>query len=232
MLTRYFLRSESKNIQVIMAIAGTGFSGASQSAGQGFATLAPFDQRKGFDRSAEAISQRAMRAFQKIRDARIFVLLPPAIMGLGQTNGFQFELLNTSGMSRADFIAARDRLIAAANTDPLLAQVRSGVLQDAPQLRIDIDETKLAVLGLSEADVTDTLSAAWGSDYINDFVDRGRIKRVFMQGEAPFRMLPSDLDRWFVRGRNGAMTPFSAFASQPLGDRAEFGDALQRPLFV
>jgi multidrug efflux pump len=212
-LTRYFLSSESKNIQVIMAIAGTGFSGASQSAGQGFATLAPFDQRKGFDRSAEAISQRAMRAFQKIRDARIFVLLPPAIMGLGQTNGFQFELLNSSGLSRADFIAARDRLISAANTDPLLAQVRSGVLQDAPQLRIDIDETKLAVLGLSEADVTDTLSAAWGSDYINDFVDRGRIKRVYMQGDAPYRMLPSDLDQWFVRGRSGAMTPFSAFAS-------------------
>jgi len=212
-LTQYFLRSESKNIEVIMAIAGTGFSGASQSAGQGFATLAPFDQRKGFDRSAEAISQRSMRAFQNIRDARIFVLLPPAIMGLGQTNGFQFELLNSSGLSRAEFIAARDRLIAAANTDPLLAQVRSGVLQDAPQLRIDIDETKLAVLGLSEVDVTDTLSAAWGSDYINDFVDRGRIKRVYMQGEASYRMLPSDLDRWFVRGRNGAMTPFSAFAS-------------------
>jgi multidrug efflux pump len=212
-LTRYFLRSETQNIREIMAVTGSGFSGSSQSAGQAFAGLAPFDQRKGFDRSAEAIGRRATRAFQNIRDARIFVLIPPAIMGLGQSNGFEFELLNTSGMSRSDFIATRDRLIAAANTNPRLKQVRSGVLQDAPQLRVDIEETKLAVLGLSEADVTDGLSAAWGSAYINDFVDRGRIKRVFMQGDAPFRMLPSDLDRWFVRGRNGAMTPFSAFAS-------------------
>jgi multidrug efflux pump len=212
-ITRYFLETEAKNLHELMAVTGTGFSGASQGAGQGFAALASFDQRKGFDRSAEAIAQRAMRSFQSIRDARIFVLIPPAIMGLGQSNGFEFQLLNTSGMTRSDFIATRDRLIAAANTDPTLAQVRSGVLQDASQLRIDIDETKLAVLGLSETDVSDTLSAGWGATYVNDFVDRGRIKRVYMQGDAPFRMLPSDLDRWFLRGRNGAMTPFSAFAT-------------------
>jgi multidrug efflux pump len=212
-INQHFLRDETRNMNVIMTIAGSSPTGGGQSAGQGFATLAPFDQRKGHAGSAEAISQRAMQAFRNIRDARVFVLIPPAIMGLGQSNGFEFELLNTTGASREDFIAIRDRLIAAANADPKLAQVRSGVLQDAPQLRIDIDETKLAVLGLSEADVTDTLSAAWGSAYVNDFVDRGRIKRVYMQGDAPFRALPSDLDRWFVRGRNGAMTPFSAFAT-------------------
>jgi multidrug efflux pump len=213
LITQHFLRDEPSNTSVVMAIAGSSPNGGGQSAGQGFASLASFDQRKGSDRTAQAIGQRAMRAFQTVRDARIFVLVPPAIMGLGQSNGFDFELLNASDLSRADFVATRDRLIAAANADPKLAQVRAGVLQDAPQLRVDLDETKLAVLGLSEADVTDTLSAAWGSSYVNDFVDRGRIKRVYMQGDAPFRMLPSDLDRWFVRGRNGAMTPFSAFAT-------------------
>jgi len=116
-------------------------------------------------------------------------------------------------MSRADFIATRDRLIAAANADPKLAQVRSAAVPDAPQLRVDMDETKLSVLGLSESDVNDTLSSAWGAVYVNDFIDRGRIKRVYIQGDAPFRMLPSNLDQWFVRGANGVMTPFSAFAT-------------------
>jgi len=212
-ITRSLVQNESKNLVQFMSITGNSPTGGGQSAGQGFVGLAPFDQRKQADRSAKAISQRAMKAFAKIRDARVFTLLPPPIMGLGQSNGFQFELLNAGGLSRADFLATRDRLIAAANADPKLAQVRAGLLQDSPQLRVDIDETKLAVLGLSEADVTDTLSSAWGSSYVNDFVDRGRIKRVYMQGDAPYRMLPSDLDRWFVRSINGAMTPFSAFST-------------------
>jgi len=212
-LTQHLLASEKDNMDAVLAITGFSFGGSSQSAGVGFASLAPFEKRKGSRNSAQAISQRAMMTFSKIRDARVFALVPPPIMGLGQSNGFQFELLNTSGMDRSDFAAARDAIVAAAATDPKLAQVRAAQLQDAPQLRLDIDETKLAVLGLSESDVSNTIGAAWGPSYVNDFIDRGRVKRVYIQGDAPYRMLPSDLDRWFVRGANGAMAPFSAFAT-------------------
>ncbi|MFP5435100.1 MAG: efflux RND transporter permease subunit, partial [Alphaproteobacteria bacterium] len=136
------------------------------------------------------------------------------IRGLGQSNGFSFQLLNTGGLSRDRFLELRNQLIAAAAKDPLLAGVRAAALEDTPQLKIDVDSEKLAVLGLSQSDVDSVLSAAWGSRYINDFVDRGRVKRVFMQADAPYRALPTDLDNWMVRSAStGEMVPFSAFAT-------------------
>ncbi|MEG3124088.1 efflux RND transporter permease subunit [Sphingomonas sp. GB1N7] len=211
---KFFLTDEKANIGNIFAITGFSFSGSGQNAGFAFASLAPFDDRKGSANAAPAISMRATQAFAGIRDAQVFALTPPAISGLGQSSGFTFELLNTSGMDRTKFLGLRDKLIAAANGDPLLAQVRASTLPDTPQLRIDIDDAKLAVLGLTEADVTGTLSSAWGSTYVNDFVDRGRVKKVFVQADAQYRMLPGDLDNWFVRSStNGNMVPFSAFAT-------------------
>jgi multidrug efflux pump len=210
----YFLGDEGKNIANFFSIQGFGFSGSGQNSGLAFAALAPWDERSATENSANAITARATQKLAAIRDAQIFAITPPAISGLGQSNGFSFQLLNTGGLSRARFLELRDQLIAAANRDPGLAAVRASALEDTPQLHVDIDEAKLAVLGLRESDVTATLSSAWGSTYINDFVDRGRVKRVFMQADAQYRALPSDLDNWFVRSStNGTMTAFSAFAT-------------------
>ncbi|SKA40649.1 multidrug efflux pump [Enhydrobacter aerosaccus] len=210
---RYLLERERTNIASVFAVDGIGFGGAGANAGTAWISLAPFGQRRANSSSAEAIGLRAVEALSGIRDAQVFATAPPAIMGFGQSSGFTFELLNTSGMERARFTALRDKLVAAANRDPKLSQVRATTLPDMPQLRIDIDETKLAVLGLNLGAVTSTLSTAWGGTYVNDFIDRGRVKRVYLQADSPFRMRPNDLDTWFVRASNGTMTPFSAFAT-------------------
>jgi multidrug efflux pump len=213
-INNYFAKNEAGNMRNIFGITGFSFSGSGQNAGIAFAGLAPFDKRKDAHDSAASISGRANAALSSIRDAQIFVLSPPAIRGMGQSDGLTFELLNTSGMSREAFLAARDKLIAAANDDATLTRARAATLDDAPQLRVQLDEAKIAVLGLSEGDVTGTLSSAWGSTYVNDFVDRGRVKRVYMQADAPYRALPADLDGLFVRAEaTGRMVPFSAFAT-------------------
>ena len=209
----YYSTSEKNTVADTFSITGFGFNGSGQNAGMAFASLAPFEDRKKADQSADAINGRAMKTFGSIRDATVIPLTPPAISGLGQSNGFTFELTNTSGLSRDAFVALRDKLIAAANKDPKLARVRASTLPDTPQLRITLDDAKLAVLGLTENDVTNVLSSAWGGVYVNDFVDRGRVKRVYMQADAPYRMLPGDLDGWFIRSSGGAMTPFSSIAT-------------------
>ena len=209
----FYSGPEKANVADSFLVTGFSFNGSGQSAGMGFVSLAPFDKRKGAANSADAINGRAMKAFAPIRDATVIPLTPAAISGLGQSNGFSFELLNTGGLSRDAFVALRDKLITAANADPVLSQVRASTLADTPQLRVSIDDEKLAALGLSESDVTATLSTAWGGAYVDDFVDRGRVKKVYMQSDAPARMLPSDLDKWQVRNSGGTMVPFSAFAS-------------------
>jgi multidrug efflux pump len=209
----YFLKQEGENINAVFAINGFSFGGSGQNAGLGFAQLKDFEERKGKEASAEAITGRATAALSQVRDAQIFALTPPAISGLGQSNGFTFQLLNTGGLSEEQFKARQTALLAAANQDPLLSAVRASALPDTPQLKVDMDQTKLSVLGLSEANVNATLSTAWGGAYVNDFVDRGRVKRVYVQGDAQYRSAPTDLDAWAVRGTDSAMTPFSAFAT-------------------
>ena len=153
------------------------------------------------------------KTWARIRDAEFFALNPPPVRGLGQSNGFTMELLNTGGLDRAQFRAARDQLLAAARTDPGLTNVRVNALEDVPTLSVDIDQEKVGALGLAQRDVDATLTAAWAGNYVNDFVDRGRVKRVYVQGDAQFRSRPEDLHDWHVRTASGAMTPFSAFAS-------------------
>ncbi|NJC07297.1 efflux RND transporter permease subunit [Polymorphobacter fuscus] len=209
----YFLTQEKANTSVILTVAGGGGGGASgQNTGQGFLNFVPWDQREGSEDSADAIVARASAAFTNFRDAQVFALVPPAIRGLGQSNGFTMQLQNSSGMTRAEFIAARERLLAAATADPMLTGVRLGELPDIATLQVDIDQQKLSALGLTQGDVNTTLSTAWGGRYVNDFVDRGRVKRVFVQGDAEFRAEPDNLAQWFVRGSGGQMAPFSAFA--------------------
>ena len=210
----YFLDDERDNTAYMFAISGFSFAGSGQNAGMAFVSLADWDNRKGAANSASGIAGRATGQLSAIRDARVFAMTPPAIQGLGQSNGFTFELLNTGGLDRTRFLELRNQLIAAANKDPLLSSVRASTLDDTPQLKVDIDSEKLAVLGLSQSSVDSVLSAAWGSTYVNDFVDRGRVKRVYMQADSAYRSLPTDLDGWQVRNSNtGEMVPFSAFAT-------------------
>lgn len=209
----YLFTEEQANTAVLFTVAGGGGGGESgQNTGRGFLNFVPWDERPGRENSADAIVARASAAFAGFRDAQVFALVPPAVRGLGQSSGFTMQLQNASGMSREDFAAARDRLLAAAERDPELVGVRLSELPDVATLEVDIDQQKLAAFGLNQNDVNTTLSAAWGGRYVNDFVDRGRVKRVFIQGDAPYRADPENIGQWFVRGAGGQMVPFDAFA--------------------
>ena len=210
---RYFLQGPEKdNVMTYFTVAGGGQGAAGQNTGQAFVNLAPFDERHGSEESADAIVERAGAAFRGLRDAQVFALVPGAIRGLGQSTGFTMEIQNTGGLSQADFQAARDRLLAAASADPRLTSVRQSELPDVASLKVDINQQRLSALGLTAGDVNNTLSTAWGGRYVNDFIDRGRVKRVYVQGDAPYRAEPDDIDQWFVRNAQGGMVPFSSFA--------------------
>ena len=212
---RYFLGQEASNVKTMFSVSGVGGGGApgGQNTGLGFLALKDWSARSGKENTADAITQRASGAFANIRDARVYALVPPAVRGLGQSNGFTIELQNTSGMPLKKFQALRDQLLAAAMKDPTMVGVRLSELPDVPTVHVAVDPEKLAVLGLNQQTVNSTLSAAWGGQYVNDFTDRGRVKRVYVQGDAPYRSAPSDLDKWFVRGSSGQMAPFSSFAT-------------------
>ena len=209
----YFLKGEEKrNVAVYFTVAGGGQGAAGQNTGQAFMNLADYASRKGPENSADAVVRRATAAFRNFRDAQVFALIPGAIRGLGQSSGFTMELQNTSGMSLSAFEAARDRLLQAARADPALAQVRLSELPDVATLHVDVNQERVSAQSLDTADVNTTLSTAWGGRYVNDFVDRGRVKRVYVQGDAPYRAAPADIDQWSVRNSLGAMVPFSSFA--------------------
>jgi multidrug efflux pump len=209
----YFTKYESENIRTLFLTAGGGGGAAGQNSGQGFSNLVSWDQRKGEENSADAIAARANQALSAIRDAQIFVLVPGSIRGLGDTSGFSLQLQNRTGMSRQDFAAARDQLLAAANANPKLATVRLTDLPDVASLRINIDTQRLSAYGLTNADVNSTLSTAWGGRYVNDFIDEGRVKRVYVQGDAIYRSKPEDLAQWYVRAPAGQMAPFNSFST-------------------
>jgi multidrug efflux pump len=213
LVKKYLTTKEKANVGTMFLIAGGGGGGASgQNTGQAFVTLAPWDKRKGKDNTAQAIADRATGAFRGLRDAQVFTLVPGAVRGLGDTAGFSMQLQNTSGMSRDKFADARDRLLELANVDPKLAQVRLGDLPDAPTLKVNIDTQRLSAYGLTTDDVNATLATAWGGRYVNDFIDKGRVKRVYVQGDAQYRARPEDLAQWYVRSRDGEMAPFSSFS--------------------
>ncbi len=208
----YFLGPEKRNVSALFSISGFGFSGSGQNTGMGFMSLAPWEQRPGPENSSAAIARRATLQLSGERDAQIIALTPPPVRGLGQSAGFTVALLNSSGMPRDTFLARRNQLLGQAMADADLAAVRPSELPDTPSLHVAVDEAKAGALGISQDDVFTTLSFAWGSTYVNDFVDRGRVKRVYLQGDAAYRSEPSDLARWFVRSQSGAMAPLSALA--------------------
>ncbi|ESY64023.1 MULTISPECIES: efflux RND transporter permease subunit [Mesorhizobium] len=212
-VTNHYLNEEKDAVEGVFTASGFGFGGAGQNVGIAFVRLKDFDLRKTPALAAPAVAGRAMGAFSKIRDAQVFALAPPAIQGFGNTNGFDFYLQDVNGAGHEALIQTRNQLVGLAAKSKLLANTRPNGQEDQPQFSVDIDQEKASALGISLADINNTLSTAWGSDYVNDFIDRGRVKPVYLQSDADFRMQPQDLDKWQVRNSGGAMVPFSAFAS-------------------
>jgi multidrug efflux pump len=209
----YYLTKEKATIDTIYVVVGFSFAGSGQNQGIAFIHLRNWKDRPGAANRAQAIAQRANRYFSTIRDAQVYALIPPAVRELGNSSGFDLELEDRGGAGHAALIATRDQLLGMAAKDKLLTAVRPNSLDDTPQLHLDIDQARAGALGLSQDDINDTLSSAWGGSFINNFIDRGRVKQVYMQGDAPYRASPEDLGRWYVRGATGVMTPFSAFST-------------------
>lgn len=212
-VTDYYLNEEKDAVQGVMGVIGFGFGGQGQNVGLAFVRLKDFEERTSANLSASAVAGRATAAFSKIKDGRVFALAPPAIQGMGNSNGFDFYLQDVNGAGHAKLIETRNQLLALAGQSSRLANTRPNGQEDSPQFSIDIDQEKASALGVSISDINDTLSTAWGSDYVNDFIDRGRIKPVYLQSDSDFRMQPEDLWKWQVRNSEGTMVPFSSFAS-------------------
>ncbi len=210
-ITRYLREEESGVVASIFTINGFSFGGRGQNSGLGFISLRPWADRPGEENKVQALTARINRRFAGWQDAIVISFSPPAITELGNATGFTFQLLDRAGLGHARLMEARNQLLGLAGQSPILAGVRPNGLNDEAQFRLLVDWERASALGLSITDVNTTLSTAWGATYVNDFMDRGRIKRVYMQGDAAARMLPGDLDRWFVRNANGQMVPFSAF---------------------
>ncbi|HEY2049537.1 MAG TPA: efflux RND transporter permease subunit [Caulobacteraceae bacterium] len=212
-IERYYATTEGANIDTVFIVTGQSFGGSGQNQGTAFVHLRDWSKRPGAENRAQAIADRASAAFSKIRDGLVFVVVPPAVQSLGNASGFDMELQDRAGLGHSALTAAKAQFIELANKDPRLASVRANGLEDTPQLHVDIDQARAAALGLDENDINDAISSSWGGSFVNNFIDRGRVKQVYMQADAPFRARIDDLGRWYVRGATGVMAPFSAFAT-------------------
>jgi len=209
----YFLTKEKDVVDAVLTVAGFSFAGVGQNMGLVFIKLKPWDQRTHKGQDVNSLAQRASGYFATIRDAQVFAVLQPSVPELGTASGFDMMLQDRGGIGHDALLAARNQLIGMAAQDKALAGVRPNGVEDAPQFKLNIDREKAGALGVAFTDINQTLSAAWGSAYVNDFLDRGRVKRVYVQGEASARMSPEDLGKWYVRNKAGGMVPFSAFSS-------------------
>ncbi len=212
-MEHYLLNQEKESIESIFSVTGFSFAGQGQNSAMGFVQLKDWSKRKNKGQDVASIAGRTMGALSSVKDAMIFAFYPPAVMELGNASGFDLQLVDRTGKGHEALMAARNQLLGMAAQDPSLSGVRPNGLEDVPQFKIDIDHEKASAFGVSIADINATLQTAWGSSYVNDFVHEGRIKKVFMQGDAPYRMNPSDVDIWHVRNSNGEMVPFSSFSS-------------------
>ncbi|BAI76356.1 hydrophobic/amphiphilic exporter-1 (plasmid) [Azospirillum sp. B510] len=212
-VTAYFLEKEKDSVEGLFSIVGFNFSGRGQNAGMAFVRLKDWSERPLPSQKPQAIAGRVMGAMSKLKDAVVFAFLPPSVPGLGNATGFDLQLVDRGGLGHDRLMQARNQLLGAAAQNPKLVGVRPNGLEDTPQFKLDIDREKASALGLSLSDINTTLSAAWGSSYVNDFIDQGRVKKVYLQADAPYRMQPSDIDRWYVRNASGQMVPFSAFTT-------------------
>ena len=218
-LERYYLGNEKEALQSVFTLQGFSIAGSGQNNAMAWVDLKDWSERKSSDLHADAVAARAMRGLGGIRDAFAFAFVPPPMPELGVSSGFAFFLKDNGGQGHEALTAARNQLLGAAAGSPLLANVRPNGQDDTPQFRLEVDNQKAGALGVSVADVNATLSAAWGGQYIDDFTDRGRVKRVYVQADAPFRMNPEDFNLWSVRNDQGRMVPLSSFATS----RWEYG---------
>jgi multidrug efflux pump len=212
-LENHFLQDEKDAVESVFSVQGFSFSGSGQNTGLAFIRLKDWDERTSPALHVKAVAGRAMAAFARIKDAFAFAFAPPPIPELGLATGFTFFLQDKAGHGHAALVEARNQLLGAAAGSKLLTNVRPNGQEDTPQFRLQVDNEKAASLGLSISDINSTLSAAWGGRYIDDFLDRGRVKRVYIQADAPFRMNPEDFRLWSVRNDRGEMVPFSAFGT-------------------
>jgi hydrophobe/amphiphile efflux-1 (HAE1) family protein len=209
----YFLKDEKDLVSGVFTVNGFSFGGQGQNAGLVFIRLRDWSERPGKKNSVFALAERANKRFHQIRGAVVVAFAPPAALELGNATGFDFELEDRGNLGHAALMQARGQLLSIASKDPAIGLIRPNGLDDEPQYKLDIDWEKASALGLSIGNINDALGAGWGSAFVNQFVDRNRVKRVFLQGEANSRMLPQDLGLWYVRNAAGEMVPFSAFAS-------------------
>ncbi|MEB2741978.1 efflux RND transporter permease subunit [Citrobacter portucalensis] len=213
-VTHYYLNNEKANVESVFTVNGFSFSGQGQNSGMAFVSLKPWEERSGNENNVESIIARATRAFSQIRDGLVFPFNMPAIVELGTATGFDFELIDQGGLGHAALTQARNQLLGMVAKHPdLLVRVRPNGLEDTAQFKLDVDQEKAQALGVSLSDINETISAALGGYYVNDFIDRGRVKKVYVQADAKFRMLPEDINNLYVRSANGEMVPFSTFSS-------------------
>ena len=210
----HFLSKEGANIQGVYTLNGFSFAGVGQNSGIAFIPLKGWEDRGGAANKAPAIAGRAMGVFSQFKDALIFAVVPPAVQELGNATGFDLQLVDDTGIGHAKLLAARNMMLGMASQDKSLVGVRPNALDDAPQLNVDVDHDKARALGLDLTSVNDTISTAWGGAYINDFIDRGRVKRVYLEADQQYRQSPEDIGSFYVRGTSGSMAPFSAFSTQ------------------
>ncbi len=209
----HFLVDEARAVESIFTLAGRSFSGTGQNVGLAFVKLKDWDLRHSADLKVGALVKRAMGKFMTIRNARVFAFPPPAVLELGQAGGFDFQLQDRGGVGHEALMTARNQLLGMAAKDPRLVRVRPNGLEDVSQYRIDVDWDKAGALGVPIDSIHTTVSAAFGGAYVNDFIQGGRVKRVYVQADTPYRMLPKDLERLYVRNMSGSMSPFSSFAT-------------------
>jgi hydrophobe/amphiphile efflux-1 (HAE1) family protein len=211
-IEHHFLVDEKDSVDSMFGVLGFSFSGSGQNQVLAFVKLKDWEERRSPSQHVKAIQGRAMGALMQYKDAFAFAFAPPAVLELGNATGFDVRLVDRAGLGHDALMAARNQMLGMAFQNPALTRVRPNGLDDMPQYQIEIDQEKASALGLSLADINGSLSTIWGSTYVNDFIDKGRVKKVFVQGDAPFRMLPEDVNRWYLRNAQTGMVPFSAFS--------------------
>ncbi len=208
----HFEEKEKDTVESVFQISGFSFGGSGQNVGLMFVKLKDWDERKDESQKVTAIAGRAMAAFSQYKDANAYAFPPPAVPELGIADGFDVFLQATAGQTHEEIIQVRNQFLGMANGHPDLTMVRPNGMEDTPQLHLDVDVEKARALDISISEINSTLATAWGSTYVNDFLDRGRVKRVYVQGDAQFRQSPEDLGKWYVKNNRGEMVPFSAFS--------------------
>ncbi|RKM21139.1 efflux RND transporter permease subunit [Moraxella catarrhalis] len=219
-LANYYHDKETDNIESVFTISGFGFMGSGQNSGMAFIKLKDWDERAGSENTAQSIARRAMVMNMMIPEASlIFPIAPPPIQGFGNTSGFDLQLKDVGGVGHEALLDARNQLMGMVMQNPAIASIRPGGQEDAPKLKVDINQAQAAAYGVPLTAINDTIAQAWGGSYVNDFIDRGRIKKVYIQGEPDSRVVPEDINRWYVRNQSGEMVSFGAFS----GSQWEYG---------